>query len=648
MVLAPFTAAFFAASGIGGNYWDGWRVCFLSEALAFVTLTPAILSWITEGPAWLRKPRAYKLEAAALIAGLLLLSYLTFVTFDKTDYSPVLLYSLVPFLLWSALRFEWIGVSTSVVLVSYLTLGGAVHGRGPFAAAGSLNGMLSLQLFLIFAAMPFMVLAALVEDRKGASRELALSNERVSLAMEAGTSVAWDLDVQGKRNVWIGDLQTIFGISSNSQVPSAEDLLLYVHPDDRQRVSTALDDARENREMYAVEFRIVRSDGMIRWLAARGKFYFSSDDEPERMLGVSLDITERKLAERAVKDSEERFRLAARAGKMFAYEWDAATDVIHRSAESGQVLGIDETERVTGHQMLTKVHPDDRERLKASIAELSPAAPNLLISYRMLRPDGTLMWVERTSRAHFDEQGRMLRIVGMVTDITQRKLAEEALASVGRRLIGAQEQERTRIARELHDDIGQRLSLLTIELDQLHKGSVDLFEVRNRIGELWKQSSELTSDIHSLSHELHSSKLEHLGVAAAIRGFCREFGQQQNAEVDVETHDFSGPLPPDNALCLFRVLQEALHNSAKHSGVRRFEVRLWGTPGEVHLTVSDSGVGFNSEAARESRGLGLISMEERLKLVNGSLLIDSQPKRGTTIHARVPLSTASAAMRVAG
>jgi PAS domain S-box-containing protein len=312
------------------------------------------------------------------------------------------------------------------------------------------------------------------------------------------------------------------------------------------------------------------------------------------------------------------------------------------------VLGIDETQRVTGLQMLTKVHPDDRERLKASIAELSPDEPNLLISYRMLRPDGALMWVERTSRAHFDEQGRMLRIVGMVTDITQRKLAEEALASVGRRLIGAQEQERTRIARELHDDIGQRLSLLTIELDQLHKGLFDLSDVRSRIGELWKQTSELTSDIHSLSHELHSSKLEHLGVAAAIREFCREFGQQQNAEVDVETHDFSGLLPPDNALCLFRVLQEALHNSAKHSGVRHFEVRLWGTPGEVHLTVSDSGVGFNSEAARESRGLGLISMEERLKLVNGSLLIDSQPEHGTTIHARVPLSTASAAMRVAG
>jgi PAS domain S-box-containing protein len=139
-----------------------------------------------------------------------------------------------------------------------------------------------------------MVLAALVEERKTAANELALANERVRLAMEAGTSVAWDLAVQCGRNVWIGNLQTIFGISSDTFMPTAEDFIGYVHSDDRERVSSALHDAEHNREMYVLEFRILRPDGMIRWLAARGRFYYSTDDEPERMLGVSLDITERK------------------------------------------------------------------------------------------------------------------------------------------------------------------------------------------------------------------------------------------------------------------------------------------------------------------------------------------------------------------
>jgi len=193
---------------------------------------------------------------------------------------------------------------------------------------------------LVFAALPFMVLAALVEERKTAANELALSNERVRLAMEAGTSVAWDLAVKSGRNVWIGNLQTIFGISSHTFVPNAEDFIGYVHPDDRERVSSALNDARHNREMYVVEFRVLRPDGMIRWLGARGRFYYSTDDEPERMIGVSLDITERKLAERVVKESEERFRLAARAGKMYAYEWDVETDAVIRSAEYEDLLGF--------------------------------------------------------------------------------------------------------------------------------------------------------------------------------------------------------------------------------------------------------------------------------------------------------------------
>ena len=174
------------------------------------------------------------------------------------------------------------------------------------------------------------------------------------------------------------------------------------------------------------------------------------------------------------------------------------------------------------------------------------------------------------------------------------------------------------------------------ELQQLQENPLNLPEVRSRMGELEKQISEIASDIQSLSHELHSAKLQYLGIAGAVRGFCREFSEQQKVEIDFQTDALPSPLSPDISLCLFRVLQEALHNSAKHSGARHFEVRLWGTPDEIHLTVKDSGVGFDREAGKEEPGLGLVSMEERLKLVKGSFTIESQPKGGTTIHARVP------------
>ena len=246
------------------------------------------------------------------------------------------------------------------------------------------------------------------------------------------------------------------------------------------------------------------------------------------------------------------------------------------------------------------------------------------------------------------------QVVGAVIafiDITQRKLAEAALARVSRKLIAAQEQERRRIARELHDDIGQRLAMLTIEIGELQESSFNLpAQVRSRINELKKQTVNIATDIQSLSHGLHSAKLEYLGITTAVRGFCKEFGEQQKVEIDFQTHDLPSPLDPDISLCLFRVLQEALNNSAKHSGVRQVAVQLWGTSDEIHLTVSDRGAGFDSEheKQRESRGLGLISMEERLKLVNGTFSVESQPNRGTTIHARVPFTAETESRRAAG
>jgi len=297
---------------------------------------------------------------------------------------------------------------------------------------------------------------------------------------------------------------------------------------------------------------------------------------------------------------------------------------------------------------LAKVHPEDREGLVAAVAALTPEKPHLQVSYRVVRPDGSVIWVERSSRGHFDEQGKILRIVGMVRDITERKGSEEALLSMSRRLIEAQEQERTRIARELHDDIGQRVALLAVNLAQLQQSPLKLFAVRDRIGELQKETSELATDIQTLSHQLHAAKLEHLGIAPVMRGFCQEFGKQTKVRIDFQSQDLPSPVPPEVSLCLFRVLQESLHNSAKHSGAQHVEVGLWGTPDEIHLVVSDSGSGFDSEGAKHSRGLGLISMEERLRVLKGTFSIESQAERGTKIHARVPLGSRSDSNGAAG
>jgi len=229
-----------------------------------------------------------------------------------------------------------------------------------------------------------------------------------------------------------------------------------------------------------------------------------------------------------------------------------------------------------------------------------------------------------------------LLIAGLASKL--HTATEEALSSVNRKLVDSEENERARIARELHDDIGQRLALLAIKLEQLRPNSSELpAEVRNRIDEVHRETLEIATDTQSLSHQLHSPKLEYLDLATAMKGFCGEFGKRQKLEIDFRSHDLPNPLPPDISLSLFRVLQQALTNSAAHSGARSSEVELFGVTDAIHLTVRDSGVGFDPETAMKGTGLGLVSMRERMKLVSGMLSIDSNAQHGTTIHASAPL-----------
>lgn len=354
-----------------------------------------------------------------------------------------------------------------------------------------------------------------------------------------------------------------------------------------------------------------------------------------------IDFTDRKRAEAALRGSEARLRLAADVGRMYAYEWDVAADVIVRSSEYVKILGLGEPgKQLTRNQILDRVHPDDQALLIDSVAQLTPANPTTQIRYRMLRPEGAVIWLESSGRAFFDAQSKLLRVIGMVADITERKHAEDALSGVSRKLIEAHEQERNRIGRELHDDIVQRLVLLELGLLRVQQDVPDsVSELGNRMGDLRNQATQITNDVQLLSHELHSSKLAYLGLIGAAKNFCKEFGEHHRVEIDFQIHELPAPLPSELSLSLFRVLQESLRNATKYSGVKSFEVRLWGSAREIHLTVSDRGVGFDAEAARKGTGLGLTSMHERLRLVGGELLIDSQPKGGTTIHARVPFSS---------
>jgi PAS domain S-box-containing protein len=257
------------------------------------------------------------------------------------------------------------------------------------------------------------------------------------------------------------------------------------------------------------------------------------------------------------------------------------------------------------------------------------------VQYRIRRHDGEYRWVFDIGVPRFNQDGSFAGYIGSCLDVTERKRAEEALSTIGRRLIEAHEEERTWIARELHDDINQRLALLAVELDQWNKDNTEpSFSEHVRYAQ--SRITEIAKDVQALSHRLHSSKLEYLGLAAAARSFCKELSDQAKLEVLFNHSAVPSTMPKEVSVCLFRVLQEALQNATKHSGVKRFYVSLCGTPDGMELTVSDDGRGFDEQEGISRLGLGLISMRERLQMVHGVLEIKTQPGAGTIICARVP------------
>jgi signal transduction histidine kinase/ABC-type uncharacterized transport system substrate-binding protein len=223
------------------------------------------------------------------------------------------------------------------------------------------------------------------------------------------------------------------------------------------------------------------------------------------------------------------------------------------------------------------------------------------------------------------------------TDITQRKQEERERLALSGQLIHAQEEERSRLARELHDDFNQRLAMLAVDLESASQMIADSpLVAKERLRDLWNRTAGLGDDLHSLSHRLHSSTLESLGLSLGLSSLCHEFSEQQGIQVDFAHENISREISPDAALCIFRIVQEALRNVKKHSGANRAEVRLRGEDEQLYLSVSDRGVGFDKEQGSKRAGLGIRSMEERLRLLGGRIDIVSRRNQGTMLNVSLP------------
>lgn len=477
-----------------------------------------------------------------------------------------------------------------------------------------------------------------VTERKQAEAALRESKDELHLLLESTAEAIYGIDLEGRCTF------------SN---PACLKTLGYQRPEELlgKEMHSLIHHSRADGTALPVEqcwiYRAIRAgegvhvEGEVLWRADGTSFPAEYWSHPQLKGGevvgavvTFLDITERKRSEQAVRESEARFRLVANTAPVLI--WMSDSD---RLCSYFNQPWLDFTgrplESQIGNGWVDLVHPDDRERCFDTYTQAFDHRRSFSMEYRLLRHDGEFRWVLDHGVPRFNHDGSFAGYIGSCVDVTERKRAEEALRTVSGRLIEAQEAERGRIARELHDDINQRLAVLAIGIETL---KTNLPTALDQIGSLYKTTLDISSSVQALSHRLHSSKLEYLGLVAAMKSFCSEFMQQHNVEVEFSHGTIPASLPYDVSLCLFRVLQEALRNAVKHSGVRQFKARLQWTDGKLQLKVSDSGVGFDTRAVKHSPGLGLISMRERVNLVKGALSVASGPQRGTEITVRVPLA----------
>ena len=360
---------------------------------------------------------------------------------------------------------------------------------------------------------------------------------------------------------------------------------------------------------------------------------------PGSTFRVLMTLQDIPAAQEDLQHTRQRLSQLLETTKVVSWEAEVeAQRFTYVSEQAVKMLGLPTRAWYEPNFFASHIHPQDRRRVLNFFQKQARLVEHFDLTFRMIGEDGRVAWVQNLVSIT-PEDGPPARMHGFMIDISERKRSEEALKLLGSRLIAAQEEERKRIARELHDDLNQRLAVLSIELDQLSQKTRKSIGLQKRLHEMQLQAQEISSDIHRLSYKLHPSKLDHLGLTAALKSLCDELSLTQNGKLRVHFHQtgVSADLPKDVTLCLFRIGQESLRNCVKHSGADSVQVVLTKTFNSIRLSISDNGCGFDTSSDLMDKGLGFISMHERLRLVGGEIKISSQPQRGTRINVEIPL-----------
>ena len=397
-----------------------------------------------------------------------------------------------------------------------------------------------------------------------------------------------------------------------------------------------------------LEFEAIGLKGARKWLDTRVVPLRDITGAVVGVLGVTRDVTDRKKAEVALREGEERLRLALDAAQMGTFDWDIPRNAIAWSRWHEKLWGFAPGEFDGTYDALqSRIHPDERPGIAQEVARCVAARARFAREFRVVWPDRSVHWIAVTGEFGFDPSGAPLRVRGVAVETTERRLRDDLLSeaaarlrALSGRLLDAQESTRRAVARELHDEIGQALTAAKITLQALERFP-DPGTLADRLRGATHVVDRALNQVRSLSLELRPPLLDDLGLVPALRWLIDQAAQPAGLVVGFVSEGFAARLALAVETVCFRVAQEALNNVVKHSGARSVLLSVQVVQATLHLRVRDNGVGFDPVAARRRalRGgsLGLLSMEERATLAGGGIEWISAPERGTDVHAWFPL-----------
>jgi PAS domain S-box-containing protein len=669
--IGPFLSSFLDAAFVRwnhwgqGSYWELIRIRLFSNVLAALIVAPLIITWSTNGIQVLRTARPTRyVEACALFVGLLLVSHAVLYKFGSGP-DPALLFLPLPFLLWAAVRFRSLGASTAISVVGFLAIWSAAYGHGPFSGGTAEQNARSIQIFLIVLSIPILFLASLIEERATAETELRESELRFRIVADAAPVLIWMSGLDKLCTFFNKPWLEFTGRSMEQELGNgwAEG----VHPDDLQKCLEVYTQAFDGRQPFVMQYRLRRNDGEYRLVSNQGVARYDAEGRFAGYIGTCVDVTDLVNKDTALRESEERMRVAAEAVNLGFWEWDLGKDEISATDARGALLGWPASGRITLEDFISRMHPDDRNRMRQFIDDAIHKGQDYDSEYRLVLPDGIVRWMSTRGSVHLDALGKPARLLGISVDITARKQAEleakerrDELSHLSRvALIGEMSAS---IAHELNQPLAGILSNAGAGQRFIDRGDVDLQELRDLLTDIstdGRRAAEVVRSIRSMVKK-EGPAMQRINLNDIVMNVVHMVGPDallHSCELKTSL-DERLPTVEGDPVQMQQVLVNLIMNAFDAmldipASKRKIEITTQhNADGTVRTSVRDYGAGISGETSErmfeqffttkpEGLGMGLAIVRSILESHAGTITVENAEGGGTRFHFTLPISAAA-------